>query len=156
MRSMLFHVLRPGRCLRHRGVALAALLVVCTLARGASAQDPDAAVQRMIELNRKALTSYQAKDFEGAKQALLEAVVAGKEAGLANDRMIARTYVHLGAVYVDCLQDLARGVRYLVNAIKIRPDINITPSLVTPTLTDAFAEAKREAANPAAPPEAAA
>jgi hypothetical protein len=150
---MVFHVLRTGVVRPPRkALGVTALVLALAFSRPAAAQDPDAAVQRMIELNRKALTSFQGKDFEGAKNALLEAVTAGKDAGLTNDRMMARTYLHLGAVLVDGLKDRARGVRYFQLALKIRPDINITPSLVTPTLTEAFEQAKRGGAAP--PPDA--
>jgi hypothetical protein len=151
---MVFHVLRP-RVARppRKALGVLALVLATALPRWAAAQDQDAAVQHMIELNRKALTSFQAKDFEGAKNALVEAVTAGKNAGLADDRMMARTYLHLGAVLIDGLKDRARGIKYLVAALKIRPDINITPSLVTPSLTEAFEQAKREAQGAPPAPE---
>jgi hypothetical protein len=127
----------------------------------AAAQDTEAAVQRMIELNRQALTAFAAKDFETARTALLDAVRQGKEAGLGEDKMMARTYLHLGAVYIDGLKDRTRGLRFLMLALRLRPDIGITPSLVTPSLKEAFEEAKNDAQNGAAgaapltPPEAA-
>src|SRR6185436_6040018 len=110
---------------------------------GAQAQD-QTAVQKMIDLNRQALAAFGNKDYEGAKSALMDAVVLGKEAGLANDKMMARTYLHLGVVYVDGLKDRGKGIRYMGLALRIRPDIPMTPALVTPTVTAAFDEAKRD------------
>jgi hypothetical protein len=138
-----------------------ALLLALVFTGSARAQDQDA-IRKMIELNRQALASYEAKDFEAAKASLLDAVVMGKEAGLTSDKMMARTYVHLGAVYIEGLKDRAKGIRYFGLALRIRPDINITPSLVTPALKQAFDEAKKDpqaaaatapvAAKPAPPP----
>jgi hypothetical protein len=123
-------------------LALAALVALAPVEE-ARAQD-QSAVQKMIDLNRQALAAFGAKDFEGAKSALMDAVVLGKEAGLTNDKMMARTYLHLGVVYVDGLKDRAKGLRYLALALRIRPDIPMTPSLATPTVTAAFEEAKRD------------
>jgi hypothetical protein len=120
---------------------VAALVALAPL--GAQAQD-QTAVQKMIDLNRQALTAFGNKDYEGAKSALMDAVVLGKEAGLANDKMMARTYLHLGVVYVDGLKDRGKGIRYMGLALRIRPDIPMTPALVTPTVTAAFDEAKRD------------
>src|SRR4051794_6772050 len=122
-------------------LALAALVAAAPVA--ARAQDPSA-VQKMIDLNRQALTAFGAKDFEGAKSALMDAVVLGKEAGLTNDKMMARTYLHLGVVYVDGLKDRPKGLRYLALALRIRPDIPMTPSLASPTVTAAFDEARKD------------
>ncbi|HXU81231.1 MAG TPA: hypothetical protein VN914_07525 [Polyangia bacterium] len=120
---------------------VAALVALAPL--GAQAQD-QTAVQKMIDLNRQALAAFGNKDYEGAKSALMDAVVLGKEAGLANDKMMARTYLHLGVVYVDGLKDRGKGIRYMGLALRIRPDIPMTPALVTPTVTAAFDEAKRD------------
>jgi hypothetical protein len=142
-------------------IRIAAVSALMALAPAARAQD-QAVLQKMIELNRQALTAFAAKDFEGAKSALMDAVVMGKEAGLTNDKMMARTYIHLGVVYVDGFKDRAKGLRYLALALRIRPDIPMTPSLVTPTVTAAFEEAKKDpqgvamapapASRPAPPP----
>src|SRR5215216_1260579 len=97
---------------------VAAVSALMALASPARAQD-QAVLQKMIELNRQALSSFAAKDFEAAKSALMDAVVLGKEAGLANDKMMARTYIHLGVVYVDGFKDRAKGVRYMGLALRI-------------------------------------
>jgi len=121
---------------------------------GARAQD-QTAVQKMIELNRQALAAFGNKDYEGAKSALMDAVVLGKEAGLANDKMMARTYLHLGVVYVDGFKDNEKGQRYFAMAQKVRADIELTPSLATPTVKAAFEAARGQSgaakAEPAKP-----
>jgi hypothetical protein len=130
-------------------IFVVAVMVLVALAPAGAARAQNkgklkAAEQKMIELNREALSSYEAKDFEAAKQALLDAVVLGKESGLTNDKMMARTYLHLGALYTEGLNDRAKGIRYLGLALRIRPDINLTPSLVTPSLNQAFEDAKTD------------
>jgi hypothetical protein len=132
-------------------VASAAVALPWPAAARAQAADPtEAAIQRMIELNRQALTAFAAKDYEAARSALMDAIKQGKDAGLAEDKMMARTYLHMGAVYIDGLKDRARGMRYLGMALRLRPDIKITPSLVSPTLEAAFEDARGEAQNPGA------
>jgi len=142
------------------GLAVAVMTVFMTVLgfvpRQACAQDDP--VDKMTELNRRALAAFEAKNFEGARDTLLEAVVVGKEARLDQHKMMARTYLHLGALYVEGLRDRSKGVRYLALAVRIRPDIQITPSLLSPTLSAAFDEAKSENFAPApapAPPPAA-
>src|SRR5688572_9807626 len=138
-----------------RVAAVSALMALAPAARA-----DQAVLQKMIELNRQALTSFAAKDFEAAKSALMDAVVMGKEAGLGNDKMMARTYVHLGVVHVDGLKDRAKGIKFMALALRIRPDIPMTPSLATPTVTAAFEEARKDPQGagmaPAAPPPKAA
>jgi hypothetical protein len=139
-----------------------AVMVVSVGAAGSARAQDQAAIQKMVELNKKALSAFDGGDLEMAKSTLLEAVVAGKEAGLSNHNLMARTYIHLGALYVEGFKDRTRGQRYLVNALKIRPDIGITPSLVTPALTEVFEAARRDAGSggggggAAAPPPASA
>lgn len=130
-------------------VSLSIAAVVALDAPGARAQS---AVEKMTELNRRALVELAGKQAEVARDLLLEAVVVGKEARLGEDKMMARTYLHLGAVYVEGLNDRVKGIRYLGLAIKVRPDIRLTPALVTPTLTAAFEEAKRGGGPPAVAP----
>ncbi len=114
-------------------------------------------VEKMVDLNRRALQEYENSNHDAAKDALLEAVVAGKEAGLAAHKMMARTYLHLGVLYVEGLDDKEKGLRYFGLALKVRPDIALTPSLATDATTAAFEEAKRalERGDPPAPPVAA-
>jgi hypothetical protein len=122
-----------------------ALVALVAFAPGEEARAQDqSAIQKMIDLNRQALAAFGTKDFEGAKSALMDAVVLGKEAGLTNDKMMARTYLHLGVLYVDGLKDRNKGLRYLALALRIRPDIPMTPSLATPAVTAAFEEAKHD------------
>jgi hypothetical protein len=117
-----------------------------------------AAVAKIVELNKSALAAFAAHDNDKAKEQLLEAVVLGKENNLGMHAAMARTYLHLGVVYVDGFKDSEKGQRYFAMAQKVRADIELTPSLATPTVKAAFDAARGQsgAAKPEpAKPEAA-
>src|SRR4051812_40687308 len=95
-------------------VLLGALsLMACATTEGTS--------RRMLDLNREALTAYEAGHLEQARDLLLEAVSLGKEGGLGKDNSMARTYLDLGAVYL-ALKERDKGLRNLGLALRIEPD----------------------------------
>jgi hypothetical protein len=119
--------------------------VVVTLAAGsAQAADPKKAREKIVELNKQALLSYEAKDFETARDLLTKALKEAKVAGLEDDKMTARTYLHLGAVYWVGFQDQAVALQNFSLAKKIRPDIQLTPSIETADLKSVFDMAAAE------------
>jgi hypothetical protein len=135
--------LRAARCL---ALTLGVSVVVITLAaRSAQAVDPRKARDKMVELNKQALLSYEAKDFETARDLLTKALKEAKVAGLEDDKMTARTYLHLGAVYWVGFQDQAVAIQNFSLAKKIRPDIQLTPSIETADLKSVFDMATAEA-----------
>src|SRR3954454_19332455 len=117
-------------------------LMLALAAPESRAESP--AVEKIVALNKSALAAFAAHDHQKAKDQLMEAVVLGKENGLGLHAAMARTYLHLGVVYVDGLKDKDKGVRYFAMAQKVRPDIELTPALASKTVTAAFAEAKGE------------
>jgi hypothetical protein len=135
------------------------MLVVATafLVSGtALAQNVDqAAVEKLISMNKKALEDFDTLEFDSAKRTLLEALVAGKKAGLETHPIMARTYVHLGAVYITGLKDRQKGVQSFVRAIEIDPTIRISKAMTAPELEEAFADALKQAKPRAAAPVAA-
>jgi hypothetical protein len=139
-----------------------ALIVIVALALPAAralAQD-QAAVDKLIQMNKKALEDYDTLEWDAAKRALLEALVAGKKAGLDNHPIMARTYVHLGAVYIIGFKDRQKGLQSFVRALEIDPTIKLSRNMATPELDEAFAEASKQrsrgggvsSAAPASPP----
>lgn len=147
---------------QHNGVRARLFALVSALAlsvvsyRGvvgpASAQDQAAVTEKLKELNRQALADYVAGDHESAKLSLLEAIGVGSKAGLSDSALMARTYAHLGAVYVNGFSDKAKGRKALATALKIRGDLKLTPATVTPTLEEVFAEVQKEVGSGAATP----
>lgn len=134
--------------------ALAAVMVAAG-ASSARAAEPSALgqtpVERMIDLNRKAFTDIQSERFQAAKHWLTEALVISETAGLENDEMTARTYVHLAALYLTELEERAEAIRYFTLALKINPNITISPGLETPALKSAYLEAREEMGLPPNP-----
>ena len=102
---------RPLVGLRSRGAC----------AHTAMAQD-QAAVDKLVQMNKKALDDYDTLDWDAAKRILLDALVAGKKAGLDNHPVMGRTYIHLGAVYITGLQGPTKGAAELPARAGDRPD----------------------------------
>ncbi len=115
--------------------------VLAASAAPAQGQEDQRAVKKIIELNKKALVQIDAKKFDAARDGLLQAVTTATQANLLAHKMLARTYVHLGAVYFLGYQDSKSAVKYFGLAKNIRADILLTPSLATPDLTALFDKA---------------
>ena len=133
---------------------LGGLLLALPEATAAAAPGEQAAVDKMVSLNTTAITAHQAGDHQAARSRLLEAVVLGKSNGLDKHGIMARTYLHLGVVHIEGLKERDKGLRYMVMALTVRPDIEVTPSLATPAVAREFKQAKADHA--AAPPRPAA
>ena len=127
-------------------VALVATIpIAASSARAAeSTAVSEAAVDRMIDLNKKAYTDIQEQHFQAAKYWLSEALVISETAGLENDEMTARTYVHLAAVYLTGLKDRDEAIQQFMLALKINPNITITPGLESPALKSAYLQAREQ------------
>src|ERR1700690_69382 len=112
---------------------LALTLSVSTVALALPARiahaDQKKSREKIVEFNKQALLSYEAKDFETAKNLLTKALKEAKQAGLEDDKMTARTYLHLGAVYWVGFQEQSVALQNFALAKKIRPDIQLTPSI---------------------------
>ncbi|MGA7745277.1 MAG: hypothetical protein ABSF35_12580 [Polyangia bacterium] len=133
-----------SRAVRWTALALRVGLIGAILAASvtpALGQDDEKAVKKIVDLNKKALAAIDAKKFDVARDGLLQAESVAKQANLLTHKMLARTYVHLGAVYFLGYNDRKNAVRCFGLAKNIRPDIPMTPSLATPTLTALFDKA---------------
>jgi hypothetical protein len=134
-------------------LALGASTIVVALSAGmAQAQDMRKARDKMVELNKQALLSYEAKDYVTARDLLTKALKEAKQAHLEEDKMTARTYLHLGAVYWVGFQDQPVALQNFSLAKKIRPDIQLTPSIETADLKSVFDLATVEAEPEPSPP----
>jgi hypothetical protein len=114
-------------------------------------------VSKVVEINKQALGQIQAGKFDAARDALWNAVTTLTDAGLAEHEISARTHVHLAAVYLTGFNDKGKAVRQFVMALKINPNIKITPQVDTPALTEALDTARLQVAGggSSAPPAAA-
>jgi len=125
---------------RRRNVLAAtiAFVLVTCVARLSVAQD-QATIDKLVQLNKKAMDDYDTADFDAAKKSLLDAEKAGKRAGLETHPVMARTYIHLGAVYLLGFKDKAKAQHYFEKALDIQGDIKLDRNLTSGTVKDAFA-----------------
>ena len=141
----------PATALSRVTIALCALLLLLPArARADAAPDPDEAVDQITQLNRDAITSYQAKKFDEARKLLKQALDLATAAGLDKHAIKARTHIHFGVVIIGGFNQRDLGIKQFRKAIEIQADIGLTKSLITPELQEAFNEAK--APLPASPP----
>ena len=125
-------------------VTLACAGAVALPARTALAQD-QAAIDKLVQMNKKALDDFDTLDFDAAKRKLLDALAAGKKAGLDTHPVMGRTYIHLGAVYITGFHDRQRGLQSFGRALEIDPSIQLSKGIESPEVSSAFAEAQRNA-----------
>lgn len=127
-------------------VLLCLFVFVGGAARGA-AKD---ATEKVTALNRAAVEAYGNGDFKKMKAKLQEALKIAKK-DLDGEPMLARTYLHMGVLYVDGLDNREAGVKAFGAALKINPSITMTAGMGTKSVTDAFEEARGESGGGAAP-----
>jgi len=132
--------------------AVVTLLCVSVQARAQDAAED--AVAKITQLNKDAVTAYQANKFEDARKSLKQALDLSDTSGLEQHPITARTHIHMGIVIIVGFKQRDLGIKQFKKAIEIQPTINLTKALVTPELTDAFAEAKGGAAAPPTAPTA--
>jgi len=135
-------LLRARHAVAFAGVALA----LVGMAR-ASEYD-DGTLNKVVELNKKALALYEALDMEGAAATLVQALGLCSSAKLDKHPTASRTHIHLGVVYVSGLKDRDLGLAEFRKALAIDAKIKITKSLVNPEVQEAFAEAQAVSALP--------
>ena len=131
---------------RRPSVALALFaLAAASLAGGqrrAVAAD-EATLDQIVTLNKNALAAYKAHRHEEARGLLLDAEMVAETNGLLEDDMAASTYLHLGIVHLQGLNQRAKALRYFAQALQIRPTIKPTRDLGRANVLRALREAKR-------------
>src|SRR5215510_2000036 len=128
--------------LRLGPTSFAMALAISLFAGQAMAQD-QAAIEKLVQMNKKALDDYDTLEWDAAKKTLLDALVAGKKAGLENHPVMARTYVHLGAVYITGFKNRDKALQSFSRALEIDPGIQLSKGIATSEVSELFAEAKR-------------
>ena len=132
--------------IRSKYIALCAVSVAvlgaALVSRTALAQD-QAVIDKLVSMNKKALDDYDTLDWDSAKKRLLDALTTGKKAGLDNHPVIARTYIHLGAVYITGFKDRQKGLQSFGRALDIDPNIQLSKGIESADVNAAFQEAKR-------------
>lgn len=126
-------------------------MALCWPAR-ADAQDP-AALQKVTELNKKAVAAYENLEIEEASKHLRQALELCAAEGLNSHPLKARTHIHLGVVLVAGLKQRDRGVQQFKRALEVDPNVKPTKSLLNPDVQAAFDEAVKELAAGPVPKE---
>jgi hypothetical protein len=108
---------------------------------GAAFAEDVRTVNRLTEMNKKALEAYAVSDFNKARQILKQALDICKTSGLEKHAIAARTHIHMGVVLVGGLNQRDLAVRQFQKALEIQPDIQVTRNVATPEVVSAFKEA---------------
>ena len=128
----------PSLC---AAAAVAALIALAPASVWAAPKNDQAAVDKVTNLNKKALDAFGKEDFESARALLKEALEVCASAGLDTHPITARTHIHFGVVAIAGYKQRQVGIKQFRKALDIQPDIKLTKSLVTPDLQEAFEEA---------------
>src|SRR3954466_2041398 len=121
-----------------------AIALAITLMAGRAVAQDQAAIEKLVQMNKKALDDYDTLEWDSAKKTLLDALMAGKKAGLDNHPVMARTYVHLGAVYLTGYKDRGKALSSFQRALEIDPGIQLSKGIATPDVQSLFAEAQKK------------
>jgi tetratricopeptide (TPR) repeat protein len=105
----------------------------------------------MSALNRKALADIQSQHYHAAQYWLEEALVISETAGLEGNGVTARTYVNLAATALGANRDRDEALRYLTLALRIDPNIAITPGLEIAGLRSAYLQVRQQEGLPPNP-----
>jgi hypothetical protein len=136
--------------IRSKYIALVSVSLACAgavaIPAGRAFAEDQAAIDKLVQMNKKALGDYDTLEWDSAKRTLLDALVAGKKAGLDNHPIMARTYVHLAAVYLTGFKDRGKALQSFARALEIDPTIQLSKGIETAEVSAAFAEAQRKAA----------
>src|SRR5262247_1820909 len=125
-----------------RTVLLASLVALFVVAiPGTAAAQDQAAVNKVTNLNKKAIDAYNKQDYETARAVLKEALELCASAGLDRHPIRARTHIHFGIVAIVGFKQREVGLKQFRKALEVQPDIKLTKSLATPELQDMFEEA---------------
>jgi len=141
--------MKMSRCFLPPLVAVLSIVALSSQAMAAGkAAKTQATVNKVVEINKQALAQIQASKFEAARDALWGAIAVLTDANMADHEIAARTHVHLAAVYITGFNDKNKAIRQLVMALKINPNIKITPQVETPALDEALDAARNQASLP--------
>ena len=140
---MMFHSLRRTGFRAAPLFALMSGLLLLLLSRTTLAQD-QATIEKLVQLNKKAMDDYDTADFDASKKSLLDAEKIGKRAGLESHPILARTYIHLGALYLIGFKDNKKAQHYFGKALDIQADIRLDKNLTSSALKDLFASVKAQ------------
>jgi hypothetical protein len=128
--------------LSSRWAALAALVLVMSLAPS-SVRAQDAKTARKVgDLNRAAMEDYDLLEFDGAKKQLADALALLKKGKGDKSALAAKTHLNLAIVYGAGLGDQDTALLEFIAALQIDPNLKLDPAYRSPALQKTFDQAK--------------
>jgi hypothetical protein len=125
-------------------ISLFAFTLFLQIGVASAAKKSQDTIGKVVEVNKQALAQLQAGKYDAARDALWNAIAVLNDANMADHEISARTHVHLAAVYMTGFNDRNKAVRQFVMALKINPNIKITPQVETAALDEAFDAARSQ------------
>ena len=120
-----------------------AIAVAVTVFAGKALAQDQTAIEKLVQMNQKALGDYAAFEWNSARKTLFDALLVGKKAQLGNHPVMARTYLNLGAVYLTGFKDRDKALKCFASALEIHPVTQPSGWIATEDVNAAFAEVKR-------------
>ena len=136
--------MKSSTVLAARGFTIAFIVLCLSGLMGPStahAQD-QASIEKITELNKKALDAYQDADFPKARTFLKQALDLCTSAGLDQHAIAARTHIHMGVVLAGGLNQKDLAIKQFRRALEIEPTIQVTKNVDTPEVEAVFKEAQ--------------
>ena len=146
--------MKSSPVLAARGFTIALVVLCLSGLMGASpaqAQD-QGAIEKITELNKKALDAYQDADFPKARTFLKQALDLCSSAGLDRHAIAARTHIHMGVVLAGGFNQKDLAIKQFRTALDIEPTIQVTKNVDTPEVEAVFKEAQEGGGGESAPP----
>lgn len=136
--------MKSSTVLAARGFTIA-FIVLCVsgwMAPSPARAQDQAAIEKITELNKKALDAYQDADFPKARTFLKQALDLCTSAGLDQHAIAARTHIHMGVVLAGGLNQKDLAIKQFRRALDIEPTIQVTKNVDTPEVEAVFKEAQ--------------
>src|SRR5688572_24164213 len=140
----------PSTLLRLGIAASMAFVALSAVSSPARAQDPDA-LNRVRDLNKKAVDAYENLDPEEARTALMTALQVCATEGLNRHPLKATTHLNLGVVLVGGFKQREAGTKQFRRALEIDANAKVPKRLTNPEIQTAFDAAVKEIASGAPP-----
>ena len=119
-------------------------------ARPAHADKLSKTIDKLVQLNKKGMDDLDTAEFESARKAFFTAEELGRKAGLGDHPVMARTYVHLGALALLGYKDKQKASEYFVRAFAMQPDIELDKSLRLGAVGALFTKVQKQKPTPGA------
>ncbi len=98
----------------------------------------------IYKLNRDAMDLYQAMEFTKTKKKLSRAFIFAKKNDCAFDWIHALTLTNLGILSAGAYHKQKLARRFLMEALRVRPEASIDPRFANPLITRIFRQARRK------------